>query len=444
MDNVLNKEPKAVDVNENQEAVAEEPMATVMVGDSRVTLLGTAHVSRTSAEKVKELIETGEYDAVAVELCPSRYNSIIDPDALAKMDLFQVVRDGKASMVAASLALGAFQQKAAEQMGIQPGAEMREAIDCAKAAKLPVLLVDREVGTTLKRIYRNVPWWRRMNLVAGLVASVVSSEKVSEEEIERLKEGDILESTFAQFAEEEQDLFKPLIGERDHYMVARLQQEIAKHPHENILVVIGAGHLAGMVKRFEEVSGTDSTLQNEQNVASENTSTENTAATISANNDADQVIESLDSVPAGMRWLKYFPWFIVALVFLGFGIGFSRSPEMGWELVMDWVLINGGLAALGALIAAAHPLTVIGAFLAAPLTSLNPTIGAGMVTAGIEVYLRRPKVGDFGKLRADTTTIRGWWRNRVTRTLLVFMFSTIGSAIGTYVAGFRIVGRLSS
>lgn len=415
---ILNKESVAVEENENQEDVAEQPMATVMIGDSRITLLGTAHVSRTSAEKVKELIETGDYDAVAVELCPSRYNSIVNPDALAKMDLFQVIREGKASMVAASLALGAFQQKAAEQMGIQPGAEMREAIDCAKAATLPVLLVDREVGTTLKRIYRNVPWWRRMNLIAGLVASVVSSEKVSEEEIERLKEGDILESTFAQFAEEEQDLFKPLIGERDHYMVARLQQEVANHPHENILVVIGAGHLAGMVKRFEEVLPTTDS--------------------------ADDVISELDTVPVGMRWLKYFPWFIVALVFLGFGIGFSRSPEMGWSLVMDWVLINGGLSALGAFIAAAHPITIIGAFIAAPLTSLNPTIGAGMVTAAIEVYFRRPKVGDFSMLRTDTTTISGWWKNRVTRTLLVFMFSTLGSAVGTYVAGFRIFGRLSS
>jgi pheromone shutdown-related protein TraB len=423
----LNKEAEVVaavpvDVTEN-----EQPMATVMVGGSRITLLGTAHVSRTSAEKVKELIETGEYDAVAVELCPSRYNSIVDPDALAKMDLFQVVRDGKASMVAASLALGAFQQKAAEQMGIQPGAEMREAIDCAQAAKLPVLLVDREVGTTLKRIYRNVPWWRRMNLITGLVASVVSSEKVSEEEIERLKEGDILESTFSQFAEEEQDLFLPLIGERDHYMVARLQQEVAKHPHENILVVIGAGHLAGMVKRFAE-------LDEQQPPA---------AASGEHSTQADAVVERLDTLPESKQWFKYLPWIIVALVFVGFGIGFSRSPEMGWELVMNWVLINGGLAALGALLAAAHPLTVIGAFLAAPLTSLNPTIGAGMVTAGIEVYLRRPKVGDFSKLREDTTSIRGWWKNRVTRTLLVFMFSTLGSAIGTYVAGFMIFEKLS-
>jgi pheromone shutdown protein TraB len=158
---------------------------------------------------------------------------------------------------------------------------------------------------------------------------------------------------------------------------------------------------------------------------------------------ATAAIERLEQVPPGARWLKYFPWLIVALVFVGFAIGFARSPAMGWQLVADWVLINGGLAALGALLAAGHPLTIIGAFLAAPLTSLNPTIGAGMVTAAIEVYLRRPKVGDFGQLRQDTTTIRGWWHNRVTRTLLVFMFSTIGSAIGTYLAGFRIVERLS-
>ena len=399
----------------------EEPMAEVFIGDSRITLLGTAHVSRTSADKVKELLDTGNYDAVAVELCPSRHKSIVDPDELARMDLFQVIREGKASMVAASLALGAFQQRAAEQLGIEPGAEMRQAINSAKESKIPVLLIDREVGITLKRIYRNVPWWRRLNLITGLLASVVTKHDVSEEEIERLKEGDILESTFAQFAEEEKDLFLPLIGERDEYMVARLRQEVDKHPHKNILAVIGAGHLGGMVKHFEAEALPER----------------------DANATPKEVIDKLDLVPPGSKWPKYIPWMIVGLVFLGFGIGFSRSPSLGWELVIDWVVINGGLAALGALIAAAHPITIIGAFLAAPLTSLNPAIGAGMVTAGIEVYLRRPKVGDFSHLRTDTTTIKGWWSNRVTRTLLVFMFSTMGSAAGTYLAGFRIYDRLS-
>jgi pheromone shutdown protein TraB len=156
-----------------------------------------------------------------------------------------------------------------------------------------------------------------------------------------------------------------------------------------------------------------------------------------------RVIEKLDHLPTPSRWPRLIPWLIVALVISGFVIGFLRSPELGWQLVMDWVLINGALSALGALIAAGHPLTILTAFVAAPITSLNPTVGAGMVTAAAELYLRKPQVGDFSRLRHDTTQVRGWWRNRVSRTLLVFLFSTLGSAVGTYLAGFRIFGRLA-
>jgi pheromone shutdown protein TraB len=136
------------------------------------------------------------------------------------------------------------------------------------------------------------------------------------------------------------------------------------------------------------------------------------------------------------------PWVVVALILTGFGIGFSRNPDLGWQLVLDWVLINGGLAAAGALIAAAHPVTVLSAALAAPLTSLNPTIGVGFVAAGVETFLRKPNVGDFARLKQDTSHPGGWWRNRVSRVLLVFLLTTVGSAVGTYVAGFRIFERL--
>ena len=129
---------------------------------------------------------------------------------------------------------------------------------------------------------------------------------------------------------------------------------------------------------------------------------------------------------------------IVLLVFIGFGIGFYRSPELGMTLVVEWVVINGGLSALGAAIAGGHILTVISAFIAAPITSLNPTIGAGFVTALVEAYIRKPTVGDFSKLRTDTSSLKGWRQNRVARTLLVFVLSTLGSAAGTYLAGFRI------
>ena len=392
----------------------EEPIVTVRLGEGRVTLLGTAHVSRASADKVRELLATGDYDAVAVELCPSRYKAIVDPGALARMDLFRVLREGKAAMVTATLALGAFQQRLAEQFGIKPGEEMRVAIEDADQAGLPVLLIDREVGVTLKRVYHNVPWWRRWVLMSGLVTSVISREQVNEEEIERLKEGDILETTFAQFADQARDLFEPLIAERDRYMAARLRQELVRGGHRHILAVVGAGHLKGIGEQLER--GID---------------------------DPERLISELDRLPRPSRWPRLIPWLIVALILVGFAVGFSRSTELGLALVADWVVINGGLSALGALAAGAHPLTVVTAFLAAPLTSLNPTIGAGMVTAAVEIYLRKPNVGDFGRLRQDTTHIRGWRRNAVARTLAVFLLSTLGSAIGTYVAGFRIFDRLA-
>jgi pheromone shutdown-related protein TraB len=400
----------------------DEPLFRHQLAGKSITVLGTAHVSKSSAEKVRELLETGEYDGVAIELCPSRYNSMIDPDSLAKMDLFQVFKEGKASMVIASLALGAYQQKMADEFGIEPGAEMRMAIDQAKKMNSEVHLIDREVGTTLKRVYNNVPWWKRMGIVGGLLGSVISSEKVSEDEIERLKDGDILETTFSQFAEEAKELFEPLIDERDQYMAARLEQIVTSSDNKSILAVVGAGHLKGIesyLAKDEDISTPEALHQK-----------------------AQTTIDRLDELPKKSRWPKVVPWVIVAILIAGFAYGFSKSTELGMQLIVYWVLINGSLSALGAALAKGHPLTVVGAFFAAPLTSLNPTIGAGMVTAAIELYLRKPNVGDFSDLRKDTTHISGWWKNKVARTLLVFFFSTIGSAIGTYVAGFKIFNSL--
>jgi len=404
--------------------VQEEPLFTLDYADHRITVLGTAHISKASADKVKELLASGDYDTVAVELCPNRYNSLVNPDMLANMDLFKVIREGKTSMVMASLALGAYQQRLAEEFGIQPGAEMHMAINQARELDYEVVLIDRDIGTTLKRVYASVPWWKKMLVVSGLMASVISREKVTEEEIERLKDGDILETTFAQFAEQEKDLFGPLIDERDRYMASKLEEAVSQPGQKRILAVVGAGHLQGIKNYLKEYIDSIS-VDDSENL-----------------NRSRSNISELEQLPSKKNWLKYFPWLIVGLILFGFTMGFQRSPELGWEMVMDWVLINGGLSALGALIATAHPITVLGAFVAAPLTSLNPMIGAGMVTAGIETWIRKPSVGDFSRLRQDTTSAKGWWRNKVARTLLVFFFSTLGSAIGTYVAGFKIFEKL--
>lgn len=389
------------------------PLPSVVRENVRFTLLGTAHVSRASADEVARAVRSGDYDAVAIELCASRFKAMREPDSLARMDLFQVIRQGRAGMVAASLALGAYQQRLAEQFGVEPGAEMKAAVDAARDAGLPLLLIDREIGVTLRRIYRRLGWWQRLNLVAGLMASLFSREQVTAEEIERLKEGDILESTFAEFARRSEALYDTLIRERDRYMAARLIEEARRRPLGHVLVVVGAGHAAGLAERLRAPPADPATEQ-----------------------------AALEQTPPRRRGARLIPWIVVALVLSGFALGFSRSGALGWQLVLDWVLINGTLSALGAAAAGAHPLSVLSAFAGAPLTSLNPTIGAGMVVAAVEMALRRPRVSDFERLRRDVARPRGWWHNRVARTLLVFLFATVGSVIGTYVAGFRIVERL--
>lgn len=397
-----------------QEGSISGPHRIVEVGTTRYTLLGTAHVSAESAEDVRHLIRSGEFDAVAIELCDARHRHLSDPDALAKMDLFEVFRQGKAGMVAANLALGAFQQRVAEQSGIEPGAEMRAAMEEAAHHGLPLLLVDRDVGITLKRIQASVPWWQRTSLITGLLGSVMSRQEVTPEEIERLKEGDVLESTFSEFAAESKALYTPLISERDRYMVLRLAEQAPPGSYRNVLIVIGAGHMKGMVEHLEAPLPTEP--QEER--------------------------QALEVTPPPSRLWKALPWLITALVLIGFTIGFSRSPDFGWQLVTEWFLINGVLSGAATLLALAHPVTVLATALAAPLTSLNPTIGAGFVAAGVELWLRKPKVHDFATLRHDVTALKGWWRNRVSRTLLVFLFATLGSAAGTWIAGFRIAGAL--
>lgn len=377
-------------------------------------ILGTAHVSRRSAEVVDGLLATSQFDAVAIELCPSRHQLLTDKQQWQSTDLFALIRKGKAGLMLANLVLSGYQKRLAKQFGIEPGAEMRAAMQAAEQHNLPLQLIDRDLGTTMKRVWRGLGFWNRFMLFSGLLASVFSRETVSEEDIEKLKQGDMLESAFAEFAEQSPALYKALIAERDQYMAARLRAENTDKNNPQVLAVIGAGHLQGMTEFLRE-----------------------------DDQPAETVSETLTTIPPSAKWPKLIPWLIVALIASGFAIGFLRNPELGWNLVKIWVLVNGVLAALGAIIARGHPLTVISALVAAPITSLNPTIGAGMVCALVEAWVRKPNVADFESLRDDVIELSGWWRNRVARTLLVFFLCTLGSAIGTYVAGFSIIQQLT-
>jgi pheromone shutdown-related protein TraB len=295
---------------------------------------------------------------------------------------------------------------------------MRAAVKAAAERNVPLQLIDRDLATTLRRSYASVPWYKRIYLMTGLALGMVSNDEIDEESIERLKEGDILESTFSEFAEQSPELYQSLIAERDRYMAARLRQEnTGTSPDgsaKNVLVVIGAGHMEGLVKHLQDSTESPGEIRLE-----------------------------LDRIPPKSRWPGLIPWIIMVLVLGGFAIGFSRSPAVGWELVWLWSAITGGLAGLGALLARAHPLTTLSAIVAAPMTTLNPALAAGMVSGLVESWLRKPKVSDLENLRFDITTVKGWYRNPATRILLVFFMTNLGAAIGTWVAGFRIFDALS-
>jgi pheromone shutdown-related protein TraB len=397
-------------------ALQGQPIERVQRDNVEYVVLGTAHVSRVSVDAVNALLDNEHFDAVAIELCDSRAQSMRDPEAFKQMDLFKVIRQGKAGMVAASLVLSTFQKRLADQSGIQPGAEMKAAMDGADQRNIPLWLVDREVGTTLKRAWHSVGFWQRFGLLGGLLASVFEREAIEQEEIEKLKQGDLLESAFSEFASESKPLFQSLIGERDAFMAARLREEAlrtATAEPRRVLVVIGAGHLKGLT----------GLLRDQQD-------------------DPATVVATLASTPPKARWPKWVALILVLLVFAAIGYAFHRNTALGAQALRDWVLYTGGFAAVGALIAGAHPLSIIAAFIAAPIKPFRPGIPAGGISAMVEAWVRRPRVVDFDTLRDDIGHWSGWWKNRVARTLLNFFLVCLCTIIGEYSAGIHIFKSL--
>ncbi len=390
----------------------DQPHAIVERDGVRYTLLGTAHVSRASVDAVEAALATGRYDTIAVELDAQRHRAMTDPDALSKLDLFQIIREGKTGLVAGNLALAAYQRRLAEQLGVEPGAELKAAAEGAEARGLRLSLIDRDVGTTLKRAFAGLGFWGRTKLIAGLGASLLAEDEVEASEIEKLKQGDYLESSFGEFAASSPPLYRAVIAERDVYMANRLRQVGAEGAKE-VLAVVGAGHLQGLESHLRA--------------------------------DLDPpapVLAELDTVPTGSS----IPWFTIALVvFLlgGFAWGFWHGgAELGGELVLQWVLITGIGGALGCLAAGGHPLSILAAFITSPLTPLHPALASGHVSALVEAWVRKPTYADFLRLRDDTGKLSGWWRNRVARVLVNFFLTSFGTAIGVWIGGASIIGKL--
>lgn len=391
--------------------IAEQPSVEIERDGVHYTLLGTAHVSKTSVDAVLAAIDSGQFDAIAVELDPQRLKALTQPDTLAELDLVKVIRERKVAPFAANLALAAYQRRLAEQMGIEPGAELKTAATEAQARELPLQLIDRDVGITFRRILQGLGWWDRMKLVSGVGASLFSKDEVSEEDIERLKEGDMLESSFGEFAQQTPTLFATLIDERDQYMAARLRQR--DDGAKRVLAVVGAGHLKGMTRYLSEGS------------------------------DAPEAVTERLCVIHQRRRIPWITLTLLTLIFGGIAWGwYHGGVSLGRDLLLQWVAWTCGLTALGALLAGAHPLGILLGTLVAPFKPFRPGLPSGMFSALVDLRLRKPAYPDFLALRDDAQTLRGWYRNRVTRVLLVFLLTNLGTVAGEWMAGAAIVRNL--
>ncbi|MEN5206034.1 TraB/GumN family protein [Stenotrophomonas sp. TWI700] len=392
---------------------AGQPVRIVERDGVRYTLLGTAHVSQASVEAVERAIESGRFDAVAVELDAQRLQALTNPDALAKLDLVEVIRKGRVALFAANLALAAYQRRLAEQLEIEPGAELKRAVVMANERNLPVHLIDREVGLTFKRASQRLGFFGKIKLVMGLGAGLFASEEVGEDEIEKLKQGDMLEASFGEFASESPALYETIIGERDRYMATRLR-EVHDPAQREVLAVVGAGHLAGLARYLETDTDAPGPLR-----------------------------ESLEDVPKK----RNIPWItlaILAIVLTGIGVGFYRGGlGVGSELLAVWAMYTGGLAGLGCLLAGSHPLSILTAIVVAPFKPFRLSIPTGAFSALVEARLRKPAYEDFLKLRDDAQSVRGWYRNRVTRVVLTFMLTNLGSMLGLWLTGFQVWGKVA-
>lgn len=366
-------------------------------GEKEIFLVGTAHVSRESVTLVKDVIEKVQPDTVCVELCESRYQAIANKDRWLNTDIVKIIKEKKAFLLLSNLLLASFQKRIARKLDVNPGEEMISAISSANAIGARIHLADRDIRVTLSRTWRMMGVWDKLRLLFHLLLSLGNVEDISEEDIEKMKKEDVLESVLSEVGQHMPVLRNILIDERDQY----LTEKIRSAPGKRIVAVVGAGHVPGILSLWDRVID----------------------------------MSELERLPDKRKGLGLLKW-IIPLVVLGlFGFGFYWGGlRTGAQMVSLWVVANGVLAGLGAVLALAHPLTILASVVAAPLTSLNPMIAAGWVAGLVEAVSRKPRVKDLEGLSEDILSVRGFWKNKVTRILLVVVFTNIGSSIGTFVA----------
>lgn len=367
------------------------------VDGRRVVLVGTAHVSQDSVDLVESVIAAEQPDTVAVELCESRYQSITRKQQWQEMDIVKVIKEKKAFLLLSNLMLASFQKRLAAKLDIAPGAEMLQAIRSGEALGARIHLADRDIRVTLSRTWRSMGFWAKIKLLFHLILSAGDVDEISAEDIEKMKQQDMLASLLEEVGQALPVVRRILIDERDRYLC----EKIRSAPGNTVVAVVGAGHVPGIKAAWRDPVD----------------------------------LAELETLPPKSRWGTVFKWGLPLMVLALIGAGFFYGGrQAGTDMIAWWIAANALLAGLGAVLALAHPYTILSSVVAAPLTSLNPMIAAGWVSGLVEAVTRKPKVIDFEQLPEDILSFRGFWRNKVTKILLVVVLTNLGSSFGTMVA----------
>lgn len=377
-----------------------ESVITITLENKTVVLVKTAHVSAQSVLDVKETIEHLRPSTVCVELDAQRAKAFTEKQSWDNVDIITIIKRKQAGYLLTNLILSSYQRKIARQLDIAVGAEMLQAFQSAKDIGAHIRTIDRNIQTTFIRIWRSLRFWEKIKLMSALLTSLFVEEKITEEKLEELKQSDMIESALKEVGGKFPSIKTGLVDERDKYMA----QSIKQAPGDLVVAVVGAAHAPGILR---EIHNTNSLVQ-------------------------------LDKIPEKTWFSKISGWLIPTLILLLILITFSFDSSIGVRQIMTWIILNGGLSALGTALVLGHPLSILTAFLAAPISSLSPLLAAGWFAGIVEAIMRKPKVSDLERISEDINSVRGFMSNRFLHVLLVVMSANLFSSLGTILSTMEI------
>ncbi len=379
----------------------------IHLGTREIILIGTAHISKDSVDLVRRVIKSETPDCVCVELDAKRYETLSKKKRWESLDLKEIIRKKQLSTLLFNLILASYQKKLGNQLGVLPGTELLVAVKTAEEKGISIALCDRDVRVTLRRAWHATSFFKKNYLLASLFAGLFDRTEITEEKLNELKKTDVLSELMLELGQALPELKRVLIDERDTFLSERIKNAEGKR----IVAVVGAGHVEGIKKALLE--------------------------------DRHAQMEEINVIPPVSPIWKVLGWSIPAVILASLGvIAMQKGCDVAGENIIYWILANGIPSSIGAMLALAHPLTIVSAFAAAPVTSLTPVIGAGYVTAFVQVLVQPPVVREFETVLEDMSTLIGWWKNKLLKVFLAFLLPGLGSMIGSWIGGYEIISNL--